>query len=103
MSGLSGALPARLWICPLQLLLLLSAMLAGLTGLISGERSSGVERASVAAVATAYVAAIAVETVVEETAPRTPMLPALASDDVAPGAPHRPTPREAAIDGRWLV
>ena len=98
-----GRRPA--WICLLELLLFISAMFAGLTGLIPGERGldGGVpERAAVAAASAVEVAVSAVEVAAEVAAPRAVYAPFAAAELPWPAAIRLPTPREAAVDGRRL-
>ena len=81
-------------------------MLAGLTGLISGDRSvepGAVERAAVSASVSVAVAVDASATVIEAVQPRVSVRPAFAANEMAPTQADRCTPREAGIDGRWLV
>ena len=92
------------WNRPLELLLFLSAMLAGLTGLINGDRgmAGSVEQAAVAAAASDATVRVA-EAAVEVAAPRSGTRFTASSDPLPLVSVERRTPRESAVDGRWLV
>ncbi|HEX8643298.1 MAG TPA: hypothetical protein VF702_05220 [Allosphingosinicella sp.] len=90
---------------PLELLLFLSAMVAGLTGLISGDRdveAGRVARPAMASAAPVEIAAIAVEAAAHSRPTRPAVRFAAPAEFAPPPAPQRRTPREAAVDGRRL-
>jgi hypothetical protein len=89
----------------LQLLLFISAMIAGLTGLISGDRgieTRSIERAVMASAAGVEVAATAVEAAAQAEPSGSPVHFAAAADQPPPAASPARTPREAGVDGRRL-
>lgn len=80
-------------------------MFAGLTGLISGDRAveaRTVERAAVAAAATAGFVQSTAEIASEVAAPRAVPLPGLAQASLPPPSAERLVPREGGVDERRL-